>query len=147
MNVGTDNDITRLTCRVVARVLQVFAVYVVFHGHYSPGGGFQGGGLLAAAVILLRLSEGHAASQRELPTRHAFLIGSIGSLIFLGSGIVNILFGGLFLHYDFLPFTSIPVSHLHYWQILVIEIGVAMAVMAILVAIFDLLVKGAVRYD
>ena len=41
---GTDSDIVRLSCRIVARVIQVFAVYVVFHGHYSPGGGFQGGG-------------------------------------------------------------------------------------------------------
>lgn len=139
---GTDSDIVRLICRMVARVIQVFGVYVIFHGHYSPGGGFQGGGLLAAAVILLRVSEGMEASQREMPSRYALLAGSIGGLIFLLSGVVNMLFGGLFLQYDKLPFTSIAPERLHYWQILVIEIGVALAVMGILVAIFDRLIKG-----
>ena len=29
--------------RIVSRLIQLFALYVIFHGHYSPGGGFQGG--------------------------------------------------------------------------------------------------------
>lgn len=32
------------TCRILIPVIQLFALYVVAHGHYSPGGGFQGGG-------------------------------------------------------------------------------------------------------
>ncbi|HKJ90524.1 MAG TPA: MnhB domain-containing protein [Oceanipulchritudo sp.] len=139
---GTDSVVVRLSCRVVARIIQVFAIYVVFHGHYSPGGGFQGGGLLAAAVILLRIGEGLESSQRELPSRHALMIGSIGALVFLLSGIANVIFGGRYLQYDSLPFKAIPPEDLHYWEILVIEIGVALAVMGILVAIFDRLMEG-----
>ena len=139
---GTDSLVIRLACRVVARIIQVFAIYVVFHGHYSPGGGFQGGGLLAAAVILIRIGDGLEASQRELPSRHALMIGSIGALVFLLSGIANAIFGGRYLQYDSLPFKVISPEDLHYWEILVIEIGVALAVMGILVAIFDRLMEG-----
>ncbi|MDH3604214.1 MAG: MnhB domain-containing protein, partial [Candidatus Tectomicrobia bacterium] len=30
-------------CRLITPFLLLFAVYVVVHGHDSPGGGFQGG--------------------------------------------------------------------------------------------------------
>ncbi|MGC9451272.1 MAG: MnhB domain-containing protein [Oceanipulchritudo sp.] len=142
MILGSDSDIVRLSCRIVARIIQVFAVYVVLHGHYSPGGGFQGGGLLAAAVILMRIGEGMEGSQSELPSRYALLIGSIGALVFFLSGIANVVFGGRYLQYDSLPFKAIPPEDLHYWEILVIEVGVALAVMGILVAIFDRLMEG-----
>jgi multicomponent Na+:H+ antiporter subunit B len=138
---GTNSVIVRLMCRVVARVIQVYAVYVVFHGHYSPGGGFQGGGLLAAAVYLLRIGEGTLASQNELSSRFTLLLGSVGALIFLITGFIVIPFGGLYLEYGQLPFPSADPADLHYWMILIVEFGVALAVMAVLVAIFDQLME------
>lgn len=147
MIAGADSIIVRLSCRIIARILQVFAIYVVFHGHYSPGGGFQGGGLLAAAVILMRIGEGMEGSQSELPSRHALLIGSLGALIFLGAGIANMLFGGHYLEFERLPLPGLAPADRHYWEILVIEIGVAIAVMGILVSIFDRLSGGAEAND
>lgn len=141
MTLGTNSPIVRLMCRVVARVIQVYAVYVVFHGHYSPGGGFQGGGLLAAAVFLLRIGEGNLASQSDLSSRLALVLGSVGALIFLIAGFVVIPFGGLYLEYGRLPFPTVDPASLHYWMILIVEFGVALAVMAILVAIFDQLME------
>ena len=131
------SPLIRLACRYAARLIQVFAMYVIFHGHYSPGGGFQGGALLAAAVILMRIGEGKAGSQRELPSDRALLVGSIGVLIFAGVGLIDMLLGGRFLQYDYTPLPGLSIPYLHYWSILIIEIGVGLAVMAVLVAIFD----------
>jgi multisubunit Na+/H+ antiporter MnhB subunit len=51
-----DDRIVALSSRLVVPFIQLFALYVVFHGHYSPGGGFQGGAMLAASFLLIRLS-------------------------------------------------------------------------------------------
>lgn len=136
MNVS---PVVRLACRYMARLIQIFALYVIFHGHYSPGGGFQGGALLAAAVILLRIGEGSEASQGELSSRFSLLVGSIGAGIFGGMGLLSLFFGGRFLQYDAGPSLGLSSAGMHYWGILIIEIGVGLAVMAVLVGIFDAL--------
>ena len=61
-----NNPIVSLISRVVSPFIMLFALYVIFHGHYSPGGGFQGGTMLAAAVILVRLAAGREVSQLQL---------------------------------------------------------------------------------
>lgn len=141
MSAPQANPIIRVACRSVARVIQVFALYVIFHGHYSPGGGFQGGALLAAAVILIRIAEGRRGSQREFPTRWALPLGSIGVLIYAGLGFVDLLAGGRFLQYESTPLPGLTPAQLHYWGILIVEIGVGLAVWSILVGIFDTLME------
>ncbi len=137
--------IVRVACRTMARIIQVIALYVIFHGHYSPGGGFQGGAFLAVAVILLRIGEGFEVSQRELNSKYTLAIGAIGALLFTGVGVANLLSGGVFLDYSYTPIPGMGSPDRHYWAILIIEIGVALAVMAVLVAIFDRLMDPKER--
>ena len=141
MKYGEASPVVRLACRYMARLIQIFALYVIFHGHYSPGGGFQGGALLASAIILLRIGEGRDASQGELKTRSALGIGALGAWIFGGVGLLALFFGGNFLQYDAGPQVGLSPARMHYWGILVIELGVALAVMSVLVAIFDALME------
>ena len=56
------------TCRVLIPFAQVFALYVLFHGHESPGGGFQGGAILGATIILARFTTPRSVSL-ALPAR------------------------------------------------------------------------------
>ena len=44
------------TVRLMVPVIQIFAFYVLAHGHVSPGGGFQGGVVMGASFILVALA-------------------------------------------------------------------------------------------
>jgi multicomponent Na+:H+ antiporter subunit B len=39
--------------RVIYPIVLLFGIYVVFNGHLAPGGGFQGGAILATALLIL----------------------------------------------------------------------------------------------
>ena len=63
-----------LVLRVVAKLLipfiLLFALYVQFHGDFGPGGGFQAGVIIAAAIIFYALIFGLAdARKRACPSR------------------------------------------------------------------------------
>lgn len=143
MSPPVTSPIIRVACRSVARLIQVFGIYVVVHGHSSPGGGFQGGALLATAAILLRIGEGRIGSEREFPERLALPVGSVGVLLFAVVGLTSLFNGGVFLDYARVPLPGLDTVSRHYWSILMVEIGVAVAVMSILIAVFDRLIERA----
>ena len=136
MKRNEDNPITTLISSIVAPFIMLFALYVIFHGHYSPGGGFQGGTLLASSIILVRIALGSEMGQLQFPSRLGTPLGSAGVLIYFGTGLAAMFFGGRFLDYSFLPIARIQAVQ-RSWGILFVEIGVGLAVTAILVAIYD----------
>jgi len=120
----------------------VFGWYVIFHGHYSPGGGFQGGALLAASLLLIRVSGGRRISRKQIREFATTPLAIIGVVIYFATGLTAMLYGGMFLDYAQLPLPGLDPEWLRYYGILIIEVGIGLAVMAILVMIFDNLVKG-----
>ena len=54
--------IVKTLCRLLVPFIQMFGLYVIMHGHSSPGGGFQGGVILASSFILLALADGHTVA-------------------------------------------------------------------------------------
>jgi multicomponent Na+:H+ antiporter subunit B len=137
MNSPTDSPIIHVAARGLSPVILIIGLYVFFHGHYSPGGGFQGGVLMAAAILLLRLALGSVLSQRIMPRRLTLSLGAVGALIFAGTGLLALLAGGNFLDYSHLTFGLLTPEYARYYGILLIELGVTMTVMTTLVAIYD----------
>jgi multicomponent Na+:H+ antiporter subunit B len=133
----TNSLIVHVTSRAIAPFILLIGLYVFFHGHYSPGGGFQGGVLLAAAILLLRLSLGVELGQAIMPTRITLRLSAGGALVFAGTGLLTVLVGGNFLDYHFLPIPGLTPQNLRYFGILLVELGVTVTVMLTLVAIYD----------
>ena len=129
--------IIRITSSVMVPFIQLFALYVVFHGHYGPGGGFQGGVLLAVSIMLRRLYLGREISAGKFPSRLAAVFASTGMLVFMLVGILPLFSGGVFLDYGHLPIPGLAGAELRYYGILFAEIGIACAVFGTLVLMFD----------
>jgi multicomponent Na+:H+ antiporter subunit B len=135
------SDIVDVGSRLLVPFIVVFAVYVVVHGHTSPGGGFQGGAILAAALMLFRLVRGRG-DRFLLETRHALALGSAGVLVYAGIGLSSLPFSGNFLDYSALPL-PFEGAHLREMATLGVEVGVFLGVTAVLLLIFEALTTGA----
>lgn len=128
--------VVKTLCRFLVPFIQLFGLYVIIHGHTSPGGGFQGGVILGASFILLSIAYGIDAMRERFSPTAAVVFISLGVLIYGGLGVVCMLLGANFLDYSVLP-GAVPRSH----GMLVIEIGVGVTVMAAMVAIFHELIS------
>jgi multicomponent Na+:H+ antiporter subunit B len=136
------------TCRILIPVIQLFGLYVVAHGHYSPGGGFQGGVILGASFILWAIARDLDAAMVRMPERRFLVLGAVGILIYAGFGLMCQLLGENFLDYQILhkvmPGTGPIMARYH--SMLGVEVGVAFTVTAIMFAIYaHLSSRGTLR--
>ena len=139
--------IIKTVCRVLIPFIQLFGLYVIAHGHHSPGGGFQGGVILGTSIILLAISRDLRTATKRLSEKMDALLSSTGVLIYAGTGALCILLGLNFLNYGALAsilFVDPVTARSH--GILIVEIGVGITVMATMIWIFNNL-SSAGKYD
>jgi len=87
--------------RTIARLLFpftfLFGVYIVLHGHLTPGGGFPGGVIIASSVVMLFLAYGIERAQKKVGLLHAEVLESVGGLAIVVLGLFGLLLGTFFL--------------------------------------------------
>ena len=79
--------------------LVIFAIYTILHGEGSPGGGFQGGAIIGASIILFTLAFGLPESTRRMNIRSRIPLESSAVLAFLAVGFLGLCLGTHFLAY------------------------------------------------
>ena len=126
-----------LVLRVIAKLLipfiLLFALYVQFHGDFGPGGGFQAGVILAAAIIFYALIFGLAAARKAVPEPLVESMMALGVLIYAGVGVAGLLLGGNYLDYFVLDHDPVHGQHRGiFW----VEVGVAITVSGVMLKIF-----------
>lgn len=126
--------ILRVITKLLVCMIMLFALYVQFHGDYSPGGGFQAGVIMAVAFILYGLvfSVGHV--QAVFPAWLVHKLVALGVLIYAGTGMFSLLTGWHFLDYGAL--SPHHPEHGQHWGILLVEAGVGITVTAVMLAIY-----------
>ena len=133
----TDDVIVKTLARLLMPFIIAYALYVVMHGHHSPGGGFQGGVILAAGFVLLVISHGLEQTKKRMSEKLAGIISCIGVFIYGGIGVLCLILGGNYLDYGRLKkIMIVDQAQARSLGILGVEIGVALAVMAVMCIIF-----------
>ena len=125
--------VLRVCAKLLIPFILLFAVYVQFHGHYSPGGGFQAGVIAAAALILYAIVFGVREALRVMPAELAEALVPVGVLIYAGTGVLGLMLDGNFLDFD--PLLHDPVDG-QYWGVFVVEVGVLVTVTGAMISIF-----------
>jgi len=93
------SEILRTASRFLAPVLFLFGAYIFVHGHLTPGGGFQGGVVIASAVVLGIFG----APDRKLAHRSMTTIESLSGTTYVVLGILGLVLAAGFLDPTFLP--------------------------------------------
>ena len=126
--------ILRVVTKLLIGPIMLFALYVQFHGDYSPGGGFQAGVIMAVAFIIYGVVFGLATVQQVVPPWLVHKLMALGVMIYAGTGIASLFLGYSYLDYG--AFTPDHPEHGQHWGILAVELGVGVTVTGVMVAIY-----------
>jgi multicomponent Na+:H+ antiporter subunit B len=96
-------DALRVAGAVLVGPLIVLGVYVVTHGQLTPGGGFQGGVILAGGLLLAYAAGQVVALERVEPTTLVEIADACGALAYALVALGGLVFASAAL-YNFLPF-------------------------------------------
>jgi multicomponent Na+:H+ antiporter subunit B len=92
-----ESEAVRVLGLMLVGPIVLFGVYVVVHGQLTPGGGFQGGVILASGVLMIYLA-GDYETYSALASRHiAETAEAIGAGGYILVGLAGVIWGTAFL--------------------------------------------------
>lgn len=90
--------ILRIISLPLSILLICLGITTILGGHITPGGGFQGGAMIASGIILSVLVYGLGNSPLELSHIYVEVFESIGALGFIIFGLIGLFLGGFYLY-------------------------------------------------
>jgi multicomponent Na+:H+ antiporter subunit B len=93
------SELVQTTVEYLLPIIFLFGAYIFLNGHLTPGGGFQGGAVIASGILLLFMALPYAKLRHTL----LGLIESISGFGYVVVGVLGLLLAGGFLDNRFLP--------------------------------------------
>ena len=128
--------VIKTVCRILIPMIQIYALYVVSHGDFSPGGGFQGGVIFGSSLILLAISYDLKTLVARIKEKVLGVVAAAGVLVYAGIAALCMLMGGEFLNYEVLAPLVWDPHHVRALGMLGVEIGVGLAVTAVMAVLY-----------
>lgn len=127
------HTILHVISKILVPLILLYALYVQFHGDYSPGGGFQAGVIFATAFILYTMIYGLQAVYQIISPKILYWVMAFGVLLYAGTGVASLVLGGNYLDYDVLAHDPVHGQHI---GIILVELGVGICVAAVMMSVF-----------
>ncbi len=89
--------IVKTVTRISVWIIILYGIYIITHGHLTPGGGFGGGVIIALALLNVLLAYGREFTGNWLNIKFLHGLEAASVTAFLVVGILGILIGGAFL--------------------------------------------------
>jgi multicomponent Na+:H+ antiporter subunit B len=87
--------IVKTVTHILCSVIFLYGIYIIVHGHLTPGGGFAGGTIIAGAFILLIVAFGSEFVALKKEETGSSIAESGGILMFLVVAVLGFFIGGL----------------------------------------------------
>lgn len=136
-----DQVVLRVITKLLVPCMLVMGAYVITHGELGPGGGFQGGVILAAGFILYGIVFGKPELHRVVPRRVTDGLAAFGVLLYAGTGVWCMVRGGRFLDYAVLP--AVDTGAAEALGMVLVEYGVGITVCTVMITIYDMISEPA----
>ena len=92
------SKIVRTITNIMFPLTMLFGLYVIAHGHLTPGGGFQGGAVVASACIMVLVAYSSQWIENKIQEKRLSIFESIGALGFIGVAFLGLFIGGVFFN-------------------------------------------------
>ncbi len=90
------SKIVRTAANLLYPFILIFGFYVIIHGHLTPGGGFQGGAVIATGTALVLIAHEYGSISKRVSKEGMSVRESFGLLLFLVSALAALAVGGAF---------------------------------------------------
>jgi len=95
--------IVKKTAQLIAGMIFMYGIYVIVHGHLTPGGGFAGGVIMAGSLILVILSHGTDFFKLVNEEMGTTIVESVATICVILIATAGFLFGTKVFFNNFLP--------------------------------------------
>jgi multicomponent Na+:H+ antiporter subunit B len=95
--------IVKKVSQITAPLIFLYGVYIILHGHLTPGGGFAGGAILSGAFILLVLARGSDLLKLKRKEAGSSITESLAILVFLLLASLAFFLGTYIFFNNYLP--------------------------------------------
>src|SRR5512135_446663 len=95
--------IVKKTTQLIAGMVFMYGIYVIVHGHLTPGGGFAGGVVIAGSLILVTLANGGDFLKLVKEEMGTTIVENLATILVIMVAISGFLFGTKIFFNNFLP--------------------------------------------
>jgi len=92
------SKIVKTIANVAFPLTLIYGLYVIAHGHLTPGGGFQGGAIVASGCAMILVAYGSIWTMGKIKEKKLSVLESVGAVSFIALALLGLGFGMQFFN-------------------------------------------------